>query len=470
MNIPDFVSPVVAYRVWNWTPSGLTSLNGEFWLPNQSLKAKCSKFPNGHASPQRNCSCGIYAAKSLDQLRMIGFADLGVCGEVYLWGTVVEHEFGWRAQFAYPKTLVVAPESLLFGRFVQRELSTEELKFLKILTAYGADVFVAGEKENFPVWTKQSGGLERLCEVAARNVVTVPAAVLMEDGQQERLLLNGVEINHSAEIVFNNAQFPLSPTDPVLHQIQDRHARVVVIDLDRTKPQVLFHVIELIHRAAGHIAVFVKNDGVRPDIHHVVMARRWAAHGPDIRPDGWLSSHDRNDVLSAFNSLKGSRNKHWADRPPTGEANPPGVPVRSPRDRGPRSLPPRRAEPPAEVSDLASWSRVVSIWLLLGTFAFGHLVGDALGWKEVPENRSRWRLLAAPIVPSEERRTEPWLVIVEPPSRVNYMTACCSRSSGLRCGLTCCRIHKKVLPHKSCARSCVKSKTLCERRHGSCAS
>jgi len=29
----------------------------------------------------------------------------GIYGEVYLWGRVVEHPAGWRAQFAYPKTL-----------------------------------------------------------------------------------------------------------------------------------------------------------------------------------------------------------------------------------------------------------------------------------------------------------------------------------------------------------------------------
>lgn len=463
MIIPDCVSPIVGYRVWQWTAFGLTSLNGELWSPNQNLKAKCRKLPDGHTSPQGNCSCGIYAAKSLDQLREIGFADLGVCGEVYLWGTVVEHEFGWRAQFAYPKTLVVAPESLLLGRFVQRELSIEEFKCLKILTAYGADVFVAGEKENFPVWTKQSGGLDRLCEVAARNVVTVPVAVLMEDGQQQRLLQNGVEINHSAEIVFNDTQFPLSPTDPFLRQIQDRKARVVVIDLDCAKPQVVFHVIELIHRAAD-IAVFVKNHGLRPDIHHVVMGRRWAARGRDIRPDGWLSGH--NDVLSAFNSLKGSRNTYWADRPPRGEANPPGVPVRSPRDRGPRSLPPRGVDPTTEVSDVPHGVELSLFLLLLGTFALGHLVTDALAWKEAPQSRSRWRLLAANIEPSAVRRTEPLQATVAPGSRVNCMTACCSRSSGLICGLTCCRTHRKVLPH----RSCVKFKTLCEKSHGTCGS
>jgi hypothetical protein len=35
----------------------------------------------------------------------MGYQRYGICGEVYLWGRLVEHELGWRAQFAYPKTL-----------------------------------------------------------------------------------------------------------------------------------------------------------------------------------------------------------------------------------------------------------------------------------------------------------------------------------------------------------------------------
>jgi len=337
MNVPDYVSPIVGYRAWLLGPRGLMSLNGEFWHPNQMLQAVCRRSVNLHTPPHGDCSCGIYAAKSFDQLRGIGYAELGVCGEVHLWGTVVEHKLGWRAQFAYPKTFVVGPENLLFGRLVQRDPCTEELESLKILIGYGADLFVAGEKGNVvPLWTKQCRSFDHIREVAARKVVTVAIAVLMEDRHQQRLLQNGVEINHSAEITFNDAQFPLSPKDPVLHQIQHRNARVLVIDLDRTRFQVAVHLIELIRRMSSRIAVFVKNDVQTPQ---VVLAMR--VYPPRIDPDGWLSCHHRNDVLSAFNSLK----KRWAGRPPTGEANPPAVPVGSPRNRGPRSLPPRMVDP-----------------------------------------------------------------------------------------------------------------------------
>jgi hypothetical protein len=345
MKVPDSISPVIAYRVWVWSPSGLMSLNGEFWPPNQRLEATCKRSPNRHEPPHGACSCGIYAAKSVDQLQRIGYAERGVCGEVYLWGTIVEHELGWRAQYAYPKSLVVGPERLLCGRFVQRELSTEDLKSLKILTTYGADLFVAGEKENIPLWT-QSRGFNR-CELVAPDVVTVRVAVLMEDLRQQSLFQNGMEINHSTEITFSDAQFPLRLTDPILHQLQHRLARVLVIDIDRTKFQVALHVIELIRRVAGHLAVFVKSDVAR---RRVAEFSRLMAGAYTDPPDAWLSSDESDDVLRAFNSLR--KNKHWAQRPPTGEANPPGVPVYSPRNPGPRSLPPRMLDATDETNGL----------------------------------------------------------------------------------------------------------------------
>ena len=52
-----------------------------------------------------------------------------------LWGTVVEHTFGWRAQFAYPKTLVLPFEIVLIG-------INEAVTRLKGLTAYGADILI----------------------------------------------------------------------------------------------------------------------------------------------------------------------------------------------------------------------------------------------------------------------------------------------------------------------------------------
>ena len=41
MTVPDYISPVVGYRVWQWDAAGLKSLNGELWVPRQPLSAVC---------------------------------------------------------------------------------------------------------------------------------------------------------------------------------------------------------------------------------------------------------------------------------------------------------------------------------------------------------------------------------------------------------------------------------------------
>ncbi|HXY49459.1 MAG TPA: helix-turn-helix transcriptional regulator [Terriglobales bacterium] len=192
MNIPDYVAPIVGYRAWQWNCTGwnphsapLKSFNDEWWSPGRAIAATCNAsfgwsergaevVHQRHEAPQAACTCGIYAAKSLDQLRDLGYLRRGIRGEVYLWGIVIEHQSGWRAQFAYPKTLVLSDESLPYEGFAQLESGNAELMtYLDSLTAYGTDMFWAGEKKETILWSSRSGyetvGLESLHEALRRK-------------------------------------------------------------------------------------------------------------------------------------------------------------------------------------------------------------------------------------------------------------------------------------------------------------
>ena len=94
-------------------------------------------------------------------LSRAGYEQYGIHGEVYLWGTVVEHERGWRAQFAYPKNLFLSPDALPFTL-------AEIWPRLQALTLYGSDIFVLDNDQTISLWGKRSGfdpaGLDYLIE------------------------------------------------------------------------------------------------------------------------------------------------------------------------------------------------------------------------------------------------------------------------------------------------------------------
>ena len=129
VSTPDYISPIVGYRVWIWDTTGLKSLCAKRWHPGQALEARCKASAvvgtiagrtetanDSHDAPKANCTCGVYAAKTFDHFRKGGYERYGIHGEVYLWGKVVEHELGYRAQFAYPRNLVLPTELLLLVR------------------------------------------------------------------------------------------------------------------------------------------------------------------------------------------------------------------------------------------------------------------------------------------------------------------------------------------------------------------
>lgn len=168
--IPDVVAPILGYRVWQWGLTGLKSLNEESWYAGRALTASCRLATQGrslgrvaesqgHKAPHQRCTCGVYAAKSLAHLSRSGYDRYGIVGDVYLWGSVVEHEMGWRAQYAYPRSLNL-PLALM-------PVSASALESrLDTLSAYGCEIFVSDEKASIPLWCKQSGydpdGLEML--------------------------------------------------------------------------------------------------------------------------------------------------------------------------------------------------------------------------------------------------------------------------------------------------------------------
>jgi hypothetical protein len=133
ITVPDAIDPIVGWRYWRMDRTGhlLASLggSGRGWKAGRPKKASCAsqRNPNdfrfehvsgimtaSHESPEERCRCGIYAARTLEELRSQMLLGLGIAvvGEVLLWGKVIPGSRGYRAQYAYPKHLYVMARGL----------------------------------------------------------------------------------------------------------------------------------------------------------------------------------------------------------------------------------------------------------------------------------------------------------------------------------------------------------------------
>jgi hypothetical protein len=129
--VPDYCTPLIGYRMWRLHTASLLlgSMNWDCeWQPRTAIAARCMRtlLCPRHAAPDRACTCGIYAYRDkLDLQRASGVINrrqphrgrwrleralpvdtlVLAFGEAYLWGRIEVHANGYRAEFAYPKSL-----------------------------------------------------------------------------------------------------------------------------------------------------------------------------------------------------------------------------------------------------------------------------------------------------------------------------------------------------------------------------
>jgi hypothetical protein len=118
-----------------------------------------------HRSPEPGCTCGIHAIKDPARLARSG-RSAAVVGRVAMWGRVIEHTKGYRAEFAYPSRLrLVCSWCLWYGR----------------LPAVPDLVFERG------------GGLRPACEAHRKRPAAVGTRLDVDQVQQELLDTYGIE-------------------------------------------------------------------------------------------------------------------------------------------------------------------------------------------------------------------------------------------------------------------------------------
>jgi len=105
---------VHAWKSWRVSNAGeLLSLDRDaVWSPGVPFRATCGRDPVLFSAcsepPGIKCICGVHAWKHESKARA-STPPGAVFGIVSLWGHVVEHEHGFRAEFAYPYDITVPP-------------------------------------------------------------------------------------------------------------------------------------------------------------------------------------------------------------------------------------------------------------------------------------------------------------------------------------------------------------------------
>lgn len=113
-----FVTYRTGYRTWgiykNKKDGGFvlfSDAGGVIWPKREKLAAKCLKAHlRAHASPYPTCQCGIHAMNRIEDIKNPAeyIRHKAFAGRVKLWGTVMEHTEGVRAEFAYPASIICA--------------------------------------------------------------------------------------------------------------------------------------------------------------------------------------------------------------------------------------------------------------------------------------------------------------------------------------------------------------------------
>ena len=175
--------PVIGWRMWGLRrtrggalvlePAVLAGMTSP-WEARLRARAICAVESSSHRAPDPGCTCGLYAFQRVpfDLLAGVNTLERGgptVLGTVAMWGRVIEHEAGYRAELAYPQRLrlVCAP------------------------------CFSEGRHAPSPVVWKHRGSLTALCEShrsLASRLRVQPAPGSTAELERELLDTYGVEL------------------------------------------------------------------------------------------------------------------------------------------------------------------------------------------------------------------------------------------------------------------------------------
>lgn len=142
------------------------------WPGRAPIVASCYETQAAHAAPDEWCACGVYACEEPGAALFYAHrSGAPVVGTARLWGRVVQHDAGWRAEKAYPDRLYVPREVFdahtedvaahLGHRYGVPALVIDELHYVDVSAAREAAV-------------RPAAAMPRLSEFVERRVRPLP--------------------------------------------------------------------------------------------------------------------------------------------------------------------------------------------------------------------------------------------------------------------------------------------------------
>jgi pilus assembly protein CpaE len=128
----------------------------------------------------------------------------------------------------------------------------------------------------------------------------IAVTLLTEDKERLAYLQQRLESTQIGRNVFGHVGFPATPTDPILRQIQDVRAEVVLVDIDPQNVERAIHAIEIIHNNTGEIIIFAIGAMSNPET--IVSAMRAGAREYIERT---ASSESIVDAFTRFSASRG---------------------------------------------------------------------------------------------------------------------------------------------------------------------
>ncbi len=92
----------------------------------------------------------------------------------------------------------------------------------------------------------------------------IAVALLTDDRERLTVLRHRLESTQVARTVFSSVDLPVSATDPILRQIQDVHAEVILVDINPMNEARAVAAIELIRATTDLVTVFAVGETTNP--------------------------------------------------------------------------------------------------------------------------------------------------------------------------------------------------------------